>query len=88
MANEVIKNMTNLEDSGQDDFVDNYTELAKITLYEKGISKKYINSNEANYILGKVVTDLIEDGDLSQTTNDMIATLRVNHSHDEDETNV
>ncbi len=88
MANEVIKNMTNLEDSGQDTFVDNYTELAKITLYEKGISKKYINSDEANYILGKVVTDLIEDGDLSKTTNDMIATLRVNHSHDEDETNV
>ena len=76
--------MTNLADSGQDEFVENYTELAKQTLYEMGISNTYVNSANAAYILAKVVTDLIEDGELSNTTNSLIATLRVNHPHSED----
>lgn len=88
MQNEIVANMTNLADSGQDAFVENYTELAKITLYEMGISNTFINSNNAAYILGKVVTDLVEDGNLSNTTNELIATLRVNHPHSEDDTNV
>ena len=85
MPNEIIKNMTNLADSGQDEFVENWSELAKITLYEKGISKKFINSNEADYVIAKVVTDLVEDGNLSNFTMELIKTLRVNHSHIEDE---
>ena len=84
MANEIIKNMTNLADSGQDEFVENWSELAKLTLYEQGISHKFINSTAAEYIIAKVVTDLIEDGTLSNFTNEMIKTLRVNHSHSED----
>ena len=81
----IIANMTNLADSGQDAFVENWTEYAKQTLYEMGVSNKHINSTKAAYILAKVVTDLIEDGNLSKTTNDMIATLRVNHPHSEDD---
>ena len=88
MQNEIIARMTNLADSGQDAFVDDYTELAKQTLYEMGISNKYLNDTKAAYILAKVVTDLVEDGNLSNTTNALIATLRVNHPHSEDETNV
>lgn len=84
MPNEIIKNMTNLADSGQDEFVENWSELAKITLYEQGISKKFINSNEAAYVIAKVVTDLVEDGNLSNFTMELIKTLRVNHSHSED----
>lgn len=84
MQNEIIANMTNLADSGQDAFVENYTELAKLTLHEQGISNKFINSAGASYILAKVVTDLVEDGTLSSFTNSMIATLRVNHPHSED----
>lgn len=84
MQNEIIANMTNLADSGQDKFVENYTELAKLTLHEQGVSKKFINSGEASYILAKVVTDLVEDGTLSNFTQSMIATLRVNHPHSED----
>lgn len=84
--NEIVASMTNLADSGQDTFVENYTELAKQTLYEMGVSNKYLESNKAAYILAKVVTDLIEDGNLSNTTNALIATLRVNHPHSEDET--
>lgn len=84
MQNEIIKNMTNLADSGQDDFVENYTELAKQTLYEMGISNTYLASANAAYILAKVVTDLVEDGELSNTTNALIATLRINHPHSED----
>lgn len=80
--------MTNLADSGQDEFVADYAELAKLTLYEQGISKKFINSNEAAYIIAKVVTDLVEDGNLSNFTMGFIATLRVNHPHSEDNTNV
>lgn len=83
--NEIIKNMTNLGDSGQDDFVENWTEYAKQMLYEMGVSNKYINSNNASYILAKIVTDLVDDGGLSNTTQAMIATLRVNHSHSEDD---
>ena len=88
MQNEIIARMTNLADSGQDAFVDGYTELAKQTLYEMGISNTYLNDTKAAYILAKVVTDLVEDGNLSNTTNALIATLRVNHPHSEDETNV
>lgn len=88
MQNEIVANMTNLADSGQDAFVENYTELAKITLYEMGVSNTFINSNNAAYILAKVVTDLVEDGNLSNTTNSLIATLRVNHPHSEDNENV
>lgn len=85
MQNDIVKNMTNLADSGQDEFVRDWLELAKLTLYEMGISNKFINSTNASYVLGKVVTDLIEDGNLSTTTQSLIATLRVNHSHREDD---
>ena len=88
MQKDIIANMTNLADSGQDTFVENWTELAKITLYEQGISNKFLSSNEAAYVLAKVVTDLVDDGNLSTTTMALIATLRVNHSHSEDVANV
>lgn len=84
MANEEIKRMTNLADSGQDAFVENWTEMAKISLYEMGISHAFLNSEDANYILAKVVTDLIEDGEFSTTTLSLVNTLRVNHPHSED----
>ena len=82
---EIIASMTNLEGSGQDAFVENYTQLAINTLYEMGISQTYLNSTAASYILAKAVTDLVEDGNLSNTTNALIATLRTNHPHSEDE---
>lgn len=84
MANEKIKIMTNLADSGQDAFVEDWGEFAKITLHEMGVSSKFLNSAEAEYILGKVVTDLIEDGNISKTSEMLIATLRANHPHSED----
>ena len=84
MANEIIANMTNLGDSGQDRFVENWTEYAKLTLYEQGVSYKFINSAGASYILAKIVTDIVEDGTLSKAAETMIATLRINHPHSED----
>lgn len=91
MANEnqnenpnVIGVMTNLADSGQDEFVQDWTEMAKQSLYEQGISNTYLNSDKAQYILAKAVTDLIEDGNFSSTTLSLIATLRCNHPHSED----
>lgn len=84
MQNDIIASMTNLGDSGQDEFVVNWAEYAKLTLYEKGISNKFINSDKAAYILAKIVTDIVEDGTLSKAAEDMIATLRVNHPHSED----
>lgn len=83
---EIIANMTNLADSGQNQFVQNYSELAFNTLYEMGISETFLKSTKAAYVLAKVVTDLVEDGNLSNTTNALIATLRTNHPHSEDET--
>lgn len=88
MANEVIKTMTNLADSGQDDFVDDWTQMAKTMLYEQGISKKFLDSDNAQYLLAKAVTDLIEDGNFTSTTLSLINTLRVNHPHEEDQENV
>lgn len=84
MQNEIIASMANLGDSGQDKFTKNYTEYAKLKLYEQGISKKFLNSNDASYVLGKAVTDLVEDGGFSKDLNDLIATLRINHPHSED----
>ena len=81
---EIINNMTNLADSGQDLFVDNWAEYARTQLYEQGVSHAFINSAKADYIVAKMVTDLVEDGELSSTTLSMIATLRVNHPHSED----
>lgn len=86
--NDIVANMTNLGESGQDTFVRDWAELAKIMLYEQGISKKYLNSADASYIIGKFVTDTVDDGDLAQMTKDLIATLRVNHPHSEDVENV
>lgn len=86
MANlEKIKIMTNLADSGQDEFIENWVEFAKLQLYEMGVSNKFINSEQSSYIIAKLITDLIEDGNLSASAQSMIATLRVNHPHSEDE---
>lgn len=85
MANNIIAIMTNLADSGQDRFVENWTEYAKLTLYEMGVSHKFINSSSASYILAKIVTDIVEDGNLSKATETFIASLRINHPHSEDE---
>jgi hypothetical protein len=84
MANKIIASMTNLADSGQDKFIENWTEYAKLTLYEQGVSQKFINSPQASYILAKIVTDIVEDGTLSKAAETFIATLRVNHPHSED----
>lgn len=83
--NEIIKRMTNLADSGQDDFVNDWATMAKNSLYEQGISKAYLESEEGEYIIAKAVTDLIDDGNFSSTTLSLIGTLRVNHPHSEDE---
>lgn len=83
-----IKTMLNLADSGQDAFVENWAGMAFNALYEQGVSKSYLNSDEATGIIAKATTDLIEDGDLSTTTLSLIATLRINHPHTEDEDNV
>ena len=85
---EIINNMTNLADSGQDSFVEDWAEYARTQLYEQGVSHAFINSANADYIIAKMVTDLVEDGELSSTTLSMIATLRVNHPHSEDNENV
>ena len=83
-----IKVMTNLADSGQDDFVSYWANMAFNALYEQGISENYLNSDKATGIIAKAVTDLIEDGNLTSTTLSLIATLRANHPHSEDEENV
>ena len=85
MENDVIGTMLNLADSGQDDFVNDWVQMAKTMLYEQGISNTYLNSTNAQYLLAKAVTDLIEDGDFTSTTLSLIATLRANHPHTEDD---
>ena len=82
---DIVASLSNIGDSGQDQFVQDHKELAKITLYEMGISQKFLNSKEASYILGKFVTDNVDDGKFSTTTEKLIATLRANHPHSEDE---
>lgn len=88
MPNEIIARMTNLADSGQDEFVTDWAEMAKLSLYEQGISHTFLNSTRAQYIIAKAVTDLVEDGNFSATTLSLIATLRVNHPHTEDRDDV
>lgn len=80
----VIGVMTNLADSGQDEFVNDWTQMAKTMLYEQGISNTFLESDQAQYLLAKAVTDLIEDGNFTSTTLSLIATLRCNHPHSED----
>lgn len=84
MDNKIVENMTNLGESGQDTFVRDWAYFAKLSLYEKGISKKFLNSEEASYFIAKFVTDTIDDGNLSSMMEELIATLRVNHPHSED----
>ena len=81
---EIISNMTNIADSGQDGFVSVWTEFAKNLLSERGFSQKYINSTASAYILAKIVTDMIEGGELSRMSESFIASLRVNHPKSED----
>lgn len=82
--NEIISNMTNIADSGQDGFVSDWSEFAKNLLRERGVSEKYINGATSAYILAKIVTDMVEDGELSKTSATFIASLRVNHPKSED----
>lgn len=81
---EIISNMTNIADSGQDGFVTDWSEFAKNLLRERGVSEKYINGATSAYILAKIVTDMVEDGELSKTSETFIASLRVNHPKSED----
>lgn len=81
---EKISNMTNIADSGQDGFVSDWSEFAKELLRSRGVSEKYINSTASAYILAKIVTDIVEDGELSKTSEAFIASLRVNHPKSED----
>lgn len=81
---EIISSMNNFGDSGQEDFGKDWTEFAKALLYSRGVSKKYINGEEAAYILGKIVTDMIDTGELSATSKEFIASLRINHPKSED----
>ena len=81
---EIISNMTNIADSGQDGFVSDWTEFAKNLLSERGVSQKYINGKTSAYILAKIVTDMVEDGELSKMSESFIASLRVNHPKSED----
>ena len=81
---DIISNMTNIADSGQDGFVSDWAEFAKNLLSERGVSRKYIESKAAAYILAKIVTDMIEDGELSRMSETYIASLRVNHPKSED----
>lgn len=82
---EIISNMTNIADSGQDGFVADWTEFAKNLLSERGVSQSYIMSNASAYILAKIVTDMVDNGELSKMSESIIASLRVNHPKSEDE---
>lgn len=81
---EIISNMTNIADSGQNGFVSDWTEFAKNLLRERGVSEKFINGDRSAYILAKIVTDMIDDGELSSVAESIIASLRVNHPKSED----
>ena len=81
---DIISNMTNIGDSGQDGFVSDYTELAKNLLSGRGVSDKYINSKASAYILAKIVSDIVDNGELSKLSESIIADLRVNHPKSED----
>ena len=81
---EIISNMTNIADSGQDSFVSDWSEFAKNLLRERGVSEKYINGSASAYILAKIVTDMIENGELSKISESVIASLRINHPKSED----
>lgn len=83
--NEIIENMTNVGGSGQDTFVGDWADFARGLLYGSGISRKYINSDDGTRLVAKIVTDMIEDGSLSKTSEMRIASERVNHPHSEDE---
>lgn len=78
-AADIIASMTNLGDSGQDAFVTDWSNFAKFLLAERGVSETFIASPSSAYIISKIVTDMVEDGELSNTTESIIATLRVNH---------
>lgn len=81
---EIISNMTNVGDSGQDSFVSDWSEFAKSLLRERGVSEKYINGENSAYILAKIVTDMTDNGELSKTSESIIASLRINHPKSED----
>ena len=86
---EIVANLTNLEGSGQDKFTEDKARQAYIILYENGISKKFLNSEDGAYIIGKVVEDLLDAGGITSFTDKyLLAPIRVNHPHSEDTENV
>lgn len=86
---EIVASVTNLANSGQDTFIEDKAKTAYIILYENGISKKFLDSEEGAYIIGKVTEDLIDAGGVTTFTDKyLIAPLRINHPRSEDEKNV
>lgn len=80
---EIVASISNLDSN--DKFTEDKTTQAKIILYENGISKKYLDSEDGAYIIGKVVEDLIDAGGITPFTDKyLLAPIRVNHPHSED----
>jgi hypothetical protein len=84
---EIVASTSNL--NSNDQFTEDKATQAKIILYQNGISKKFLDSEEGAYIIGKVVEDLIDAGGITTFTDKYIlAPIRVNHPHREDKANV
>lgn len=82
---EIVASVNNLADSGQDQFIEDKAKTAYILLYENGISKKFLDSEDGKYIIGKVVEDLLDAGGITTFTDKyLLAPLRINHPHSED----
>ena len=80
---EIVASVSNL--NSEEQFTKDKTTQAKIILYENGISKKFLDSEDGAYIIGKVVEDLIDAGGITAFTDKyLLAPIRVNHPHSED----
>jgi hypothetical protein len=76
---EKVKVMTNYTDDEQNDFLMGWIEEAKQLMRGCGISDEYINGSNSVGIIAKIVTDLCDNGAMTDYTHKRLIQLSLTY---------
>lgn len=76
---EKVKVMTNYTDNEQNEFLTGWIAEAKQLMKDSGISDEYIESSNSVGIIAKIVTDLCDNGAITDYTNKRLIQLSLTY---------